>query len=122
MFSDNTITSIKNLFEEIKKYLSLQKEYTKLEITEKLTILFSALVLIIIFIILGMVALFFILLAIAYALAPYVGGLGASFLIIGVLYLILILFVYLLRKRLIISPIVNFTANLFLSDTDNKKQ
>ncbi|MCK9179986.1 MAG: phage holin family protein [Bacteroides sp.] len=122
MFSENTITSIKDFFEEIKKYLSLQKEYTKLEITEKLTILFSALVLIIIFIILGMVALFFILLAIAYALAPYVGGLGASFLIIGVLYLILILFVYLLRKRLIISPIVNFTANLFLSDTDNKKQ
>ncbi len=121
MFSENTITSIKDFFEEIKKYLSLQKEYTKLEITEKLTILFSALVLIIIFIILGMVALFFILLAIAYALAPYVGGLGASFLIIGILYLILILFVYLLRKRLIISPIVNFTANLFLSDTDNKK-
>lgn len=121
MFSDKTITSIKDLFDEIKTYLVLQKEYTKLEITEKLTILFSALVLIILFVILGMVALFFILLATAYGLTPYVGSVGLSCLIIGAFSLVLILLIYLFRKRLIISPIVNFMVNLFLGDSKKEK-
>ncbi len=122
MFSDKTISSVKELFEEIKKYLVLQKEYTKLEITEKLTILFSALILIILFVILGMVALFFLLMALAYALVPLVGSLGASYLIIGIVYVVLILLVYLMRKKLIISPIVNFTANLFLGNSNTKNK
>ncbi|NLZ72486.1 MAG: phage holin family protein [Bacteroidales bacterium] len=121
MFNDKTITSIKDLFDEIKKYLVLQKEYTKLEITEKLTILFSTLVLIILFVILGMVALFFILLATVYTLSPYVGGIGLSCLIIGAFSLVLILLIYLFRKRLIISPIVNFMVNLFLGDSKKKE-
>ena len=57
MFADDkSIENIQQLFFEFKKYIELQKEYTKLELTEKLTILFSTLIMILILIILGMVA------------------------------------------------------------------
>ena len=56
MFADDkSIENFQQLFFEFKKYLELQKEYTKLELTEKLTILFSTLIMILVLIILGMV-------------------------------------------------------------------
>ena len=62
MFADDkSIENFQQLFFEFKKYLELQKEYTKLELTEKLTILLSTLIMIVILIILGMVALFYLL-------------------------------------------------------------
>ena len=83
MFADDkSIENFQQLFFEFKKYLELQKEYTKLELTEKLTILLSTLIMIVILIILGMVALFYLLFALAYVLEPLVGGLMASFAII----------------------------------------
>ena len=66
MFADDkSIENFQQLFFEFKKYLELQKEYTKLELTEKLTILFSTLIMILVLIILGMVALFYLLFALA---------------------------------------------------------
>lgn len=45
MFADDkSIENFQQLFFEFKKYLELQKEYTKLELTEKLTILLSTLI------------------------------------------------------------------------------
>ena len=68
MFADDkSIENFQQLFFEFKKYLELQKEYTKLELTEKLTILFSTLIMILVLIILGMVALFYLLFALAFS-------------------------------------------------------
>ena len=116
MFADDkSIENFQQLFFEFKKYLELQKEYTKLELTEKLTILFSTLIMILVLIILGMVALFYLLFALAYILEPLVGGLMASFAGINI---VLIFLVIIFRKQLIISPMVNFLANLFLTDSN----
>ncbi|WP_321330911.1 phage holin family protein [uncultured Bacteroides sp.] len=115
--NDNSIDNIQQLFTELKKYLDLQKEYTKLEITEKLTILLSTLILVLMLIILGMVALFYALFALAYILEPLVGSLTASFGIITGINILFILTVIIFRKRLIISPMVNFLAKLFLNNT-----
>ena len=74
MFTDDkSIENIQQLFAEFKKFLVLQKEYTKLELTEKLTILLSTLIMILVLTILGMVALFYLLFALAYVLEPLVG-------------------------------------------------
>ena len=108
MFADDkSIENFQQLFFEFKKYLELQKEYTKLELTEKLTIL----------IILGMVALFYLLFALAYVLEPLVGGLMVSFAIIAGINVLIMALVIIFRKQLIISPMVNFLANLFLNDS-----
>ena len=94
MFADDrSIENLQQLFVEFKKYLKLQKEYTKLEITEKLSILLSALVLLSVVIILGMVALFYLSFALAYILDPLVGGLMVSFSIIAAFHLLLVLLV-----------------------------
>ena len=59
MFADdNSIENIQQLFFDFKKYLELQKKYTQLEVAEKLTILLSTLILVLLVVILGMVALF----------------------------------------------------------------
>ena len=119
MFADDkSIENFQQLFFEFKKYLELQKEYTKLELTEKLTILFSTLIMVLVLIILGMVALFYLLFALAYVLEPLVGGLMASFDIIGGIKVLLNAIVIVFRKQLIISPMVNFLANLFLTDSN----
>ena len=112
MFADDrSIENLQQLFVEFKKYLKLQKEYTKLEITEKLSILLSALVLLSVVIILGMVALFYLSFALAYILDPLVGGLMVSFSIIAGFHLLLVLLVITFRKKLIISPMVNLMKN-----------
>ena len=108
------------MFAEFKKFLVLQKEYTKLELTEKLTILLSTLIMILVLTILGMVALFYLLFALAYILEPLVGGLMVSFGIIAGINVLLIAIIYFFRRQLIISPMVNFLANLFLNDSNKK--
>ena len=54
MFADdNSIENIQQLFLEFKKYLELQKKYTQLEVAEKLTILLSTLILVLLVVILA---------------------------------------------------------------------
>lgn len=108
---------ISDLLGGIKRYLELQKDYVLLELVEKLTILLSAILLIFVLVMLGMVAVFYLLFAAAYWLAPLVGGLTSSFAIIGLVVLVFILAIYLLRERLITKPITVFMAKLFFSST-----
>ena len=118
MFADDkSIENFQQLFFEFKKYLELQKEYTKLELTEKLTILLSTLIMIVVLIILGMVALFYLLFALAYVLEPLVGGHMASFAIIAGIKKLIMALVIIFRKQLIISQMVKFLDNLFLTDS-----
>lgn len=118
--NDKSIENFQQLLLEVKKYIELQKEYTKLELTEKLTVLLSTLTTVLILIILGMVALFYLLLGFAYILEPLVGGLKISFIIIAGICVLLIVAVMVFRKKLIISPMVNFLARLFLNDSEKK--
>lgn len=116
MFSDdNSLDRIQQLFTEIKKYVELQKEYTKLEITEKLSILLSTLILVLLVVTLSMVALFYASFMLAYILEPYVGGLMVSFGIIASFHLILISLLIYFRRKWIINPMVKFLAELFLN-------
>lgn len=118
---ENNIQSIRNLIKEIKVYVELQKEYTRLELTEKLTILFSTMLFAIVLILLGLVVLFFLSLSFVYLLAPCVGGLPASYAITAGITLVGIGIIALLRKRIIINPIANFVAKLFLQNNSNKQ-
>jgi Protein of unknown function (DUF1469). len=114
MFADDkSIDTLQQLFHEFRKYLNLQKEYTQLEVTEKLSILLSTLILLLVVITLGMVALFYLSFALAYVLAPLVGGLMVSFSILACFHILLIVLVVVFRKQFIINPLINFIAGLF---------
>ena len=120
MFADDkSIENFQQLFFEFKKYLELQKEYTKLELTEKLTILLSTLIMIVVLIILGMVALFYLLFALAYVLEPLVRGLMVSFAMISCFHILLIALIVIFRKKIIINPMTRFIAGLFIDNNKN---
>lgn len=115
--NDNNLQNIRRLVKELKAYVEMQKEYTKLELTEKFTILFSTLIFAITLILLGGVVLFYLSFSFAYLLEPYAGSLPASYAIIaGTVFLIAILAV-IFRKKLFINPIANFLAHLFLNNS-----
>jgi len=117
--NDESIDNLQQLFVEFKKYLELQKEYTQLEITEKLTILFSTFITVIILIILGMVALFYLSFTLAYILDPIVGGLMVSFAMISCFHILLIALIVAFRKKIIINPMTKFIAGLFIDNNKN---
>ena len=119
MFTDNHNTkNFQLLFDEVKKYIELQREYIKLELIEKLTVVFSKLIIFILIFLLGIVVLFYLTMSLAYLLEPLVGGLTVSYLIVAGIVALLILLIYLYRKPLIITPLVNFFANLFTNDSN----
>ena len=55
--NDKNIDNLQQLFVELKKYAELQKDYVKLHLVEKLTILVSSLILVLVLVILGIIAL-----------------------------------------------------------------
>lgn len=111
----NPIDNIKQLIAEVKEYIILQKDYAKVEFVEKLSILLSTLIMIFVLLILGMVALFYLLFSLAYAIEPLVGGLAISFSIITVITILLMVCFFRMRKKLITNPLVRLLANLFLN-------
>lgn len=121
MFADdNSIENIQQLFFDFKKYLELQKKYTQLEVAEKLTILLSTLILVLLVIILGMVALFYLSFTLAYyILDPIVGGLMVSFAMISCFHILLIILIVVFRKKIIINPMTKFIAGLFIDNNKN---
>ena len=72
--NDKNIDNLQQLLAELKKYAELQKDYVKLHLVEKLTILISTLILVFILLILGIIALFYLSFTLAYVLEPHVGG------------------------------------------------
>lgn len=114
--TDKTIDNLQALLTEVKHYVDLQKDYVKLDITQKLTILLSTLILLFILVVLGMIALFYLSFTLAYVLEPHVGGLMASYAIITLGILLIGILIYWFRQRLIIQPLTRFIANLFLND------
>lgn len=114
--NDKTIDNLQVLFSEAKHYIDLQKDYVKLDITYKLAVLLSTLILIFILTVLGMIALFYLSFTLAYILEHHVGGLMNSYAIITGTILLLGILIYGFRQRLIIQPLTNFLANLILND------
>ncbi|MCH5329111.1 MAG: phage holin family protein [Coprobacter sp.] len=111
-------SSVHRIIDETKKYLSLKKDLLMVEGVEKLTALTTALLLLMLAVILGVSALFYFFFALVYVLAPCVGGMPVAFLIAGAIPLLMLIVAFIFRKQLIINPIVNFLANLFLVDSD----
>ena len=114
--SDKTTDHLQSLINEVKKYIGLQKEYVKLDIVQKLTILISTLVLISVLLILGGMVLFYLLFTLAYLLETHVGGLEVSYALISGIILLMIAGIYLFRRKMIIEPLTRFIANLFLNE------
>lgn len=113
----------KQLWQQVKNYISLQLQYSKLTLAEKLTLLASRLILVMIAIMLGSSVLLILSGALIVALAAVVGETWIACLIVAAIYFVLLLLILACRQRLIIDPVTRFITKLLLgNDGDNIAQ
>ena len=122
MFSnDQKIDAANDLLREAKQYADLRLQRLKLDFVSKLTLLLSALVVVF------AVVFLFVAYTLALAMAPHVGGLHWACAIIAAGDIVLGTLFYAIRRPLIVQPLTNFVARLFLEkdtedDDDNEEE
>lgn len=122
MFSNSkNIESIGKLLLEFKKYLELQKEFVKLDATEKMTVILSAILIVTVLLLLGSIVLLFLTFALAYYLGDVLGNLSLGFGLISAFILLLTVIFYLNRNRMVIQPMARFMTKLILTKEDGSK-
>ena len=122
MFSNSkNIESIGKLLLEFKKYLELQKEFVKLDATEKMTVILSAILIVTVLLLLGSIVLVFLTFALAYYLGDVLGSLSLGFGLISAFILLLTVIFYLNRNRMVIQPMARFMTKLILTKEDGSK-
>lgn len=112
--SDKNVETIAQLIEVLKNYLSLQTEFAKLTVIDKVVRLLTALALAITLTIIAVAVLLFFWLSVGFWLATHI-GMAASFLIIMATHLLLLIIFYVFRKSWIERPLVRFLADLLMS-------
>lgn len=113
--------SLRKFWQETKSYLELQKEYLTLDAAEKLIVLLSAAALGAICLVIGAMALFFLLFALAAWVGQLSGSVALGFLIMGVALLLLMAVVYFKRKQWIIQPLARLVVGLFVRDDEEEE-
>ena len=122
MFSNSkNIESIGKLLLEFKKYLELQKEFVKLDATEKMTVILSAILIVTVLLLLGSIVLLFLTFALAYYLGDVLGSLSLGFGLISAFILLLTVIFYLNQNRMVIQPMARFMTKLILTKEDGSK-
>lgn len=117
----NYTDNLQSLWKETKNYLELQKEYLMMDTAEKLTVLLSAVAIVAVLLILGVIMLFFFVIAFALWLANFVGGVW-SFAIMGCSILLLMVVIFIYRKRWIIQPLSRLVVGLFIHEDEEKDE
>lgn len=111
--SDKNVDSIARLIEVVKDYLILQKEYTKLDIVEKLVRLLTAATFAVIMFVMVIAVLFYLSFAAVYLMVPFVGHAGA-FAIVALFFLVVLMLIAANRKKWIEQPLVKSLASILL--------
>ncbi len=113
--SDKNIETIAQLAESLKHYVGVQSEYVKLDIIEKVVRLLTLTAMTLVVVLTLVLMLIYLSFAIAYALVPLTGYVGAFCIVAGFYLLLLILFLF-NRRKWVEKPLVKFLANLLLNN------
>jgi hypothetical protein len=112
-------SSFRQIFEEGKKYLTLQFDYVKLTATEKISLIGSMTLVLILALIFMTGAMFYLSFALVYLMEPYI-GLMWSYAVLAGIALLCAVVVIVFRTPLIINPITRFLTKVLLSDNDKE--
>ena len=102
------------IIQELKNYLALQKEYALLTLVEKLSLLFSAVIIFLVILLLAVIGSCFLLVALYAWMSPLFGGVLSALILSGAVLCVIAL-VYCLREYLIKRPVLRFIARLLLT-------
>ncbi len=116
--SNRNIETIAQFVEESKEWLSLQAESAKYIAIDKVVRILSALALVMILSLLGLMALICVSVAGASALGVLVGNDALGYLAFGGGYMLLFLLVYARRKAWIERPLVRFLVKVLTDDSN----
>lgn len=114
-WSMNYTDNIRSLWTETKNYLELQKEYLKLDTAEKLSVLLSAVAIVVLCATFALAAILFVMVALTLLLAKVVGGVWSAVIMGGVMLFIIVI-ILIARKRWIVQPISRFIARLIVGE------
>ena len=120
MESNETTNGIAGIGRIVGKYLSLLVEDTRLNVAEKLTRLLSTIALASLLTIIVTVAMVFVSIAVAFALAESLSPLW-SFIIVAGFYIVLLIVLVACRKALLINPIARFLSSILLEPPTKKE-
>ena len=118
---DSTSDIMAQLVASVKRYLGYQKKYIKLDLTEKLTILLTALILGAIIFVIGIIAVIFLALTVAAVIETWTGSAWIAYSIVTCLFIILCIMLYLMRDRWIVNPLTQFFSDILLDDPKNEE-
>ncbi len=106
------------LLTEAKEYTQLRYKLLKLEFLEKGSQILGLIVFVIVLTVLVLGATVYFSLAAIYALKHVLGGLTLGFCLFGGLYIIIAVVLYLLRKPLIINPLITQLSAILYEEDD----
>lgn len=117
--TEDSATTFRSISDAASRYIKLLVEDTRLSVAEKLTRMFSAIALCALLTIISTVALVFISIAVALALAEALDPLW-SFIIVAGFYIALLVILVCCRTSLIVTPIARFISRLLLPAPQKK--
>lgn len=107
----DTTDSIRNIYEILRRFISLHVENARLTATEKVTLLFTAITYYSLLTIAGTVALVFISIGVGHLLATTV-ALHFAYLYVAAFYLAIFIAIIVFKRQLILNPICRFISRL----------
>ena|SRR5664279_4614367 len=110
----NTTESIKTLVDQSKDFLETQIELTKLKAIDKSADVVSTAIVMVSIIFLGSLFVIFISIAFALMLGSWLGSAHYGFLIVGAIYGLLLLLIFIKKDQWIKTPIANGLINKML--------
>ncbi len=113
---DTPKRDFEELLAQLKHYLSLQKELTLVQLTEKLTKLLAAGVWLLLCFIFASMIVFYLMNAFAHALGDHLHNLAYGYLIVAGILCITLFIAYIQRHRWITNPILRYVCRLILPE------
>jgi hypothetical protein len=121
MESKKLCDNFDELSENIKAYIKLKTDLLKVSLTEKLSLITSALLLSVIFFILFLFITLFISVAFIFWYRDHAGPLYVGALIVAGFYLIVGGIVFLVRNRLFVDPLVSKISQILLEEDEDEE-
>lgn len=110
MMSDKE-SEIKSGWAKLKQLITLKYEYARLTLAERLTMILAYVAIAFMGILMGMAMIFFASVALARWIGDSIGMVWGNLIVAGI-YMVILLVIVALRKRLIINPISRFITKM----------
>lgn len=123
MGNDNSKNNLLDeLYSSIKDYLNMRIDEAKLSVSESLATLFSKIIVFILITVIGAIAFGFLAAAFSSWIGSLLGSPVYGQLITGGIFLVIVLLIYLFRRKIFTDNMVRMFINMFFKNNRNGKE